>query len=332
MTDPAASGFIGADPVTFGDGGGASAIEGMPAMLGSQQPDTVMDAGVYGSLTVRAASVRGASHRYEGTPRQDDFCLAVSPDGRWFVVVVADGVSAGARSHVAARLIVRSGARMVADQLATADPAALAWDEIVGRLAGQVLLQARRDTGDDTLEARDAARLMASTVVFAAVPTVPDASGVRRMAALAVGDTSAWVLRQGGGWENLTGVKNAGEAVASSATIALPLLPGGPLVPVATDLLPGDAAVVVTDGVGDALGDGTGEVGAALAGLWRLPPSRHQFTAHVDFARRSHADDRTAVAVWIDASATQPAPPARVAAPPVEPTPAPDPGPGWDAP
>jgi len=31
--------------IIFGDAGGAAAVEGMPSMLGSQQPDTVMDAG-----------------------------------------------------------------------------------------------------------------------------------------------------------------------------------------------------------------------------------------------------------------------------------------------
>lgn len=282
-----------------GEPGLAAAVEGAPSMLVAPLTDTVVDAGVVGPLTVRAASVRGAGHRYDGTPRQDDVALGLAgPAGEWLVVAVADGVSAGPRSHVAARVAVRSGVQLVAAALDGGDPAAVDWDLLIGTLAGHVLLQARREVGDDTLEARDAARHMATTVAFAVVPVEADAAGGRHCTVVPIGDTSVWILRAGTSWEPVTAVKNEGEAVAGSATFALPLLPSAPVVPLAAVLGPGDALFTLTDGVGDPLGDGSGEVGRALAAWWALPPNRHEFAAQVDFGRRSHTDDRTAVGVW----------------------------------
>lgn len=291
---------------SIGDRGQAADVEGVPALVVGGQPDALVDAGEVldptgaPSLVVRLASVRGAGHRYDGTPRQDDAGLArAGADGGWLLIAVADGVSAGARSHLAARAAVRFGLKLLADELAGGtDPATIDWDGLVGRLAGQVLLVARRELGDDELGARDAARTMASTIAMAAVATAPEpGGGGHRAVVVPIGDTSAWVLRGGTRWEPVTAVKNEGEAVASSATVALPLLPA--TIPVATTAFgPGDALLVLSDGVGDPLGDGTGEAAATLARWWAEPPSRWAFAAQVDFGRRSHSDDRTAVAVW----------------------------------
>jgi hypothetical protein len=60
----------------------------------------------------------------------------------------------------------------------------------------------------------------------------------------------------------------------------------------------------MTDGIGDPLAAGTGEVGRFLTGVWSTPPaSGLEFAAHVGFARRSFDDDRTAVAFWPVATA-----------------------------
>lgn len=324
-----------------GEPGLAAGVEGAPAMLAAPLTDTVVDAGVVGPLTIRAASVRGAGHRYDGTPRQDDVALGLAgPGSDWLVVAVADGVSAGAKSHVAARVAVRSGVQLVAAALETGDPATMDWDLLIGTLAGHVLLQARREVGDESLEAREAARHMATTVAFAVIPVEADADGCRTCTVVPIGDTSVWVLRSTGSWEPITAVKNDGEAVAGSATFALPLLPSAPVAPLAATLGPGDALFALTDGVGDPLGDGSGEVGRALASWWALPPNRHEFAAQVDFGRRSHTDDRTAVGVWTvppvdaepiagatDASPVPPppdAPPSPDAPPPPDPPPPPD--------
>ncbi|MEZ5141976.1 MAG: protein phosphatase 2C domain-containing protein [Acidimicrobiales bacterium] len=284
---------------SIGDRGMAADVEGLPALVAGGQPDALVDAGAVGDLVVRLASVRGAGHRYDATVRQDDAGVAVAgPDGSWLVVAVADGVSAGRLSHLAARAVVRGAAPPRRPPRCRRDPAELDWDEIIGTLAAQVLLLARRESGDEALEARDAARVMASTVALAVVPTAAEAGGARTATVVPVGDTSAWVLRAGTTWEPVTAVKNAGEAVASSATIALPLLPTE-VATAAVVLGPGDALLFMTEGVGDPLGDGTGEVAATLAAWWAAPPSRWAFAAQVDFGRRSHTDDRSAVGVWL---------------------------------
>jgi hypothetical protein len=115
---------------------------------------------------------------------------------------------------------------------------------------------------------------------------------------LPVGDTSAWVLRSGATWEPLQAVKNAGAAIASAAVTALPAVAGHAGTPTFTRVRSGDALVLMTDGVGDPLGDGTGDVGQFLASVWSSPPTDLQFAAQVGFARKSFDDDRTAVALW----------------------------------
>jgi len=317
-----------------GDPGAAASVQGRPALLAAQQPDAVIDAGTVGALTVRAASVRGTGHRYDGTPRQDDVGLGLAAEDRLLVVAVADGVSAGASSHVAARVAVRLGVQLVVEALATAVPDDIDWDALVGRIAGHVLLQARKATGDESLDAAGASRLMATTVALAIVPVDADAEGRRACVVLPIGDTSVWVLRAGDRWEPVTAVKNDGEAIASSAVLALPLLPAGPILPCRTELAADEALFVVTDGIGDPLGDGSGDVGAALATAWRSPPNRYEFAAQVDFGRRSHTDDRTVVGVWCGADAAEEPP---SAPPPGSPSPvvvdlAPPPAPRPDGP
>jgi hypothetical protein len=106
------------------------------------------------------------------------------------------------------------------------------------------------------------------------------------------------VLRDGATWEPQQTLKNEGSTVASSRVEALPLLPPELDSPVATTLRPTDALVLMTDGIGDPLGDGSGPVGRFLAKMWSRPPAPLAFAAHVDFTRRSHDDDRTALAIW----------------------------------
>jgi Protein phosphatase 2C len=125
--------------VTAGDPGRA---------FGEVQP-LLLDGGRVGHLDVRAASVRGLSHRQLGTPRQDAYGLAVDRQTRWLVVAVADGVSAGARSHEAARLVARRGPREVAAQLdaGLTDPADIDWRALFNTLGSLILLAGRRSLG-----------------------------------------------------------------------------------------------------------------------------------------------------------------------------------------
>ncbi|MEV6172084.1 protein phosphatase 2C domain-containing protein [Streptomyces sp. NPDC051954] len=269
---------------------------------GWRRPDTVFDGARCGALTVRAASTRGDSHRHEGIPRQDDYCLLA--DAGWLIAAVADGVSQGELSHLAADAAAAGGCRSLLRQLHAGTAEQVDWERVL-RDSAKAVVQAvhqsiAQETGETTPLALDQVAKLASTaVVFTAVPMKADAEGIRRCILLQVGDVSAWALSVGDGWVPLTEIKStrAGEAV-SGATSALPLLGRDVWFQSAPELRQGDVLMLMTDGVGDALGDGTGEVGQVLGSVWTRPPDPHLFAAQVDFQRMTYTDDRTVVGIW----------------------------------
>ncbi len=291
------------EPYAVGDPGRAALeVVGQLSADPAAPADTLLDAAHVGGLVVRAASVCGASHRYRGTPRQDDYALCVVAD-RWLVVAVADGVSAGALSHQAATIACRGAATQVREALlASDDPQAIPWAELLDVLARRIVAHGRRVLGDDQapddVAAADVARAMATTLVVVVLSVAADADGRRSGALVALGDPSAFTLGADGAWRPLTAVKNADAEIATSATAALPYLPAE--LPAATPiaLAAGERLFVMTDGVGDPLGHGDGEVGRFLASAWAQPPDPVAFAAQVGFARKSYDDDRTVVGVW----------------------------------
>lgn len=246
---------------------------------------------------LRAVSTRGLAHRHYGRVRQDEYGFRRTLDGRYLVLCVADGVSSGKQSHHAATVAVRAGVDLLADLLARVPLPDIAWPRFISEVADGIVWDASHRLGVPYVEHLDVAEHMATTVLYAVVDLQSD-DGAHRVDLLAVGDTSAWVLRQDGCWEPLQEVKNQGAEVYSPAVTALPALPALPPSPVRTSLRPGEVLVLMSDGIGDALGAGTGEVGRFLADVWRTPPAPLQFAAQAEFARKSFDDDRTAVAFW----------------------------------
>lgn len=293
-------------PFSVGDPGRAAAVPSYPDPENWDRPDTVIDGvqlkTVDGSpaMELRAASVRGRSHRFEAKTRQDAY--AYRCDGRFVVAGVADGVSSGSLSHVAANIVSRHGCQMIVERLVNAPPADIDWSEILRLLAINVisaghrqLLLSRPDAGQ--LNPVEVARYLSATALFAVVEMRP-VDGYRPVHIFAYGDTSCWILRPGTGWEPQQPVKNQGAVVASSETKGIPAVPKQAPPAIRTQLADEDTLLLITDGIGDPLGDGKGTVGAFLARMWRRPPAPLEFAAHVDFARRSHDDDRTALAIW----------------------------------
>ncbi|MCT2588267.1 protein phosphatase 2C domain-containing protein [Actinophytocola gossypii] len=293
-------------PVDIGDPGRAAAtVVPRPDGRFPFHNDIVADAArvpgpAGGELHLLAASVRGLSHLYYGKVRQDAFGHLVTRDGRWLVAAVADGVSAGSHSHVAAEIVTRLGCRLLVEQLDDRPAAELDWRAVLDGVGGEIVRHARQRLGlvDSTLP--DVAGRLAATALFAVVAVDPAETGDRPVHVMSLGDTSAWVLRPGAppAWDPLQAVKNDGSVVASAATMALPGVPVELAPPVTTSLTPGEALVLMSDGVGDPLGGGTGEVGEYLAGAWREPPDPFTFIAQVGFRRRTYDDDRTVLAVW----------------------------------
>jgi hypothetical protein len=302
------------EPFQVGDPGrAASLVVPVPDPDGWDRRDTVldgvalMDGAKKPIAEVRAASVRGLSHRAYGTVRQDEYSFRRTADGRYLVIGVADGVSAGKLSHKAAIVAARKGVELIAKALTTPNdltPDNFPWPDLVHAVAGRIerlgreRLAAMGNADAQTMSVRDVAAHIASTVLYAVVDLTP-VGGAHVAHLLAVGDTSAWVLREGGRWEPQNAVKNDGAELHSSSVHALPLPPVAGPKPVRTTVAAGEALVLMTDGIGDPLGHGTGAVGRFLADVWAEPPaSGLEFAAHIGFARKSFDDDRTAVAFW----------------------------------
>jgi len=288
-------------PYVVGDPGRA-ASRVRPALVADfpDRPDTILDGIVVNgpdgapSATVRAASVRGLSHRHYARVRQDDYALRVTPDSRYLVVCVADGVSSGDLSHFAALWAAQDGTDELCQRLARNGPDELPWPEFLAWVADRIVERAGHQVEGIGSDPREVAQRMAAALTYA----VMDLTGEERAVhLLTVGDTSGWVLGRDGDWRPQQPVKNADVDIHSSAVSALPILSGTPR-PVRTSVAPGEALVVMTDGIGDPLGNGSGAVGRFLARSWGDPPADFAFAAQVGFARRSFDDDRTAVAVW----------------------------------
>jgi hypothetical protein len=141
----------------------------------------------------------------------------------------------------------------------------------------------------------DASKLMATTAIVFAVGAQPTAEGVPYALAVAAGDSSAFLLSSLQ-WQSLTDIKNLDTEIASSSVRPLP---SRRTVTSQSGLLqPGDALVVMTDGVGDPLGSGLGVVGRFLAQCWNLPCDPLAFGSQVGFIRKTFVDDRTAFTIW----------------------------------
>ena len=89
-----------------------------------------------GDLHIRAATTRGRMHRFDHTPRQDAFGLALA-EGRALVLAVADGVSAAPRSDIASEAAVAYATSFVVDQLA-ADAVEIDWTACVAGARARV--------------------------------------------------------------------------------------------------------------------------------------------------------------------------------------------------
>lgn len=294
-----------------GDAGRQPDTVTAPAEIAAARPDTTCDGARLGDLDYRAVSLRGTSHCQVGKPRQDAYLLRISTNREWLVGCVADGVSAGPFSHLAADVACREITRVLADALGSQPPVTepgewgklvsdLPWQEAVDQASSAIV--ARASAGQPQLEpgsqldAREVRATMATTAIAFAVATTRTPDGLLPFGvAVASGDSSALMLSEGR-WRPLTAVKNADADIASNAVLALPREVA--VLPLSGFLAPGEALVVVSDGIGDPLGQGTGAVGQFLAAHWSYPPDLFSFAGQAAFYRKGFSDDRTAAALW----------------------------------
>ncbi|MEU4422039.1 protein phosphatase 2C domain-containing protein [Actinoplanes sp. NPDC024001] len=256
------------------------------------RPDCVTDGWSTGFFTIRAASVRGYEHRFRGTPRQDDIAVAHHEATGTVVFAVADGVSDAPLSHIGATSVCRSA---INGMLAALDgpEVEVDWQGLLQQAAWQLCEQARLSLRLPEVDPRVADEQMATTLVAGLVRPLREGPVVE---VVQVGDSSAWILQQGG-YQRLLRTKHSGDgAVYSSATDALPRVPQ---VKASTGVLtPGQVLLAGTDGFGDPLGDGDGVVGDHFARALAEPPPILKFAHDLDFSRETFDDDRTLFVLW----------------------------------
>jgi serine/threonine protein phosphatase PrpC len=314
-----------------GDAGNQPRTVARPTRRPAGAPvDTALDGAVVGNLVYRAASLRGFGHQETGKPRQDVFAIRVTRSENWLVMCVADGVSDGPRSEIAAEVasdtVVRSLVTLLDECEVPASPAE--WEALAGQLqwvrardtANRELVKRARTDVDKIYRAREATArkihpkyvkvpenllpqshadvraLMATTAVCLVVAARPDPKGRYWYAVGVVAGDSASYMLHNRAWRQIVSPKDVSGEVASNDVRALPTK-AAPTIRLGC-LRAGDALALFSDGVSDPLGSGQGTLGRFLAGQWHTPPDLFDFGKHVGFYSKGWFDDRTAAVAW----------------------------------
>jgi serine/threonine protein phosphatase PrpC len=286
----------------IGDAGRQPEIRSASSDLNVGVADTALDFLTIGPIELRACSSRGWSHRYKGTPRQDAYSILVDNDV--LVIAVADGVSEGDYSQVAADTAARATVKLAADHIAKTG--SVDWLQLSRRVALRIVEEAEYrqivpDPGPDAdiNERLKAVRLkMSTTLIAAVIRRTATSAGYEAEIGVVAGDSAAYQLTVGSDvLTPLGGGKATGGPISSTSVKPLP----GPATPEAITvfLAPGEMLVLGTDGIGDPVGDGTNDFGRELAARWQQPPTINDFLLDINVYRRSFDDDRTAVAIWL---------------------------------
>lgn len=277
-------------------------------LAGPHRPDSVVDAGeVSAALALGAVSVKGASHHHTGIPRQDAYAFGI--EGDWLVAAIGDGVSEGHMSHLAADRAVNVAVSETKKALALRqNPQSIDWARIsqltreaVRALGVQMALgSSTRPTGVTVSQPSDRAiaRKLATTCDILIARTSNDPhTGLAVTRVQVSGDGSFYILDPERGWGLLGIGKDTDGAQIDNSVVPLPMDPGEPTV-THWDLLPGQAAIVCTDGFGDVIGRGALPVGRYLFAEWQRPIDTTRLLRTSSFINMNADDDRTAVILW----------------------------------
>ena len=263
-----------------------------PSAVSDYRADTVHDGWSTPDFTIRLASVRGYSHRYNGFPRQDDVAVGFDPESGVVLFAVADGVSSAGQSHIGAAIacstLVELQRWMLDKEHAIDLPRAV--QKAASRMTDHAAYLLRQEQPEP--EAVES--LLATTLIAGYI--APDPQGAVAVL-VQIGDSGAWVLKDGHYYPLLERKNDPDAQIISSAVSPLPRLPDR-IIPAEYGLPPDAVLLVGTDGFGDPLGDGDGQVGQLFAGHLSMPPPARGLAHLLDFSRDTFDDDRTLLAIW----------------------------------
>ena len=266
-----------------------------PGQYAFDFPDSECEGWSTDTLTLRFASVRGAKHRYYRRPRQDAARAAVHEATGSVVFAVADGVSSATESHLGAVEACRASVERILHLLDRA-PGPLDPADVAAHAAERLRQLAQWRLGVAQPGSADVAGLYATTLVAGAVRPTAGGLGVELFR---VGDSGAWLLdRVGGVYRPLFSSKTGSDALLVTNEVSpLPRIPDR--FETATGRLEAPWTLLVgTDGFGDPLGEGDGQVGALFAQHLAAPPPPLWLGHVLDFTRETFDDDRTLLALW----------------------------------
>jgi hypothetical protein len=266
-------------------------------------PDSVLDGGTLPGIVVRAASLRGDDHRYQGETRQDSFGLwALAPptgldaDVSVLLACVADGLGSKRLSQLGSARACSLLHQYVTTHFAElVDPGAnvpQSCHHVMTEVAsGLQALAADLQVHPDEV----ATTLAAALVIMKLGEPRPSARAIL----FGVGDSTSFLLRRDS-WHNLTAQPTA-DGQLSNATGFLPARPERCAVSEST-LREGDMLMTCTDGLAMPL-EYNKSVGDQFAAWWGTGhvPSLPEFYWQMSFRAQTFGDDRTVVCMWINA-------------------------------
>ncbi|MGN7226471.1 protein phosphatase 2C domain-containing protein [Dietzia maris] len=272
------------EPFILGDPGRAYWETGGGAPFRTEMPsDSQCDRYDFSGIAIRAASVRGISHRASSDVRQDHYSV-IHEAGRGLVAgAVADGVGSKAHSHIAAQVACR-----------TVTESLLSNSEDDTDLPSAFLEAANSVKSVSSTSGLE----MATTLLAFVLEVGEESNPVLKLAT--VGDTSAWRFSGAAGFRRLAGGKGGSQdaTLASTATTALSSVSVDNLDVHQVEVQPGDAVFLCTDGVGDLLEAAHSKLGAYFADVWDEIPTALNFAAQISFGLRTYTDDRTGILIW----------------------------------
>ena len=146
----------------------------------------------FGGWSLRAASVRGLTHRYASQPRQDAYALRYSAGRQRLVIAVCDGVGGAPESHRAAEITAGCLADRFVDREDDDDDWTAAFT-----LASDAVLSAAAEF-ERIERSVDAARAVMATTATLVVIDGVGAAGTWTVRAASVGDSAVWIADRPG--------------------------------------------------------------------------------------------------------------------------------------